>query len=130
MKLLAGILALSTVAAAQDLPQEPRKTFLAESAAYTVSNVLDGWTTARNSQRGIWEASFPKGDSYLLGKYPSAARYAAVEGGMQLATEFAAYRLEKSRHKPLRLLGHALMIQGAAAHADGFYNDMTYRVKR
>lgn len=128
MRLLAGILALSAVAAAQDAPAP--KLFIAETAAYTVSNVLDGYTTARNTRRGITEADFPRGSSYLLGKKPSAARYAAVMGAQQVLTEFLAYKLERSPRKPLRLLGHALMIQGSYAHFDGFARNMTLRMGR
>ena len=41
--------------------------FEAELAAYTASNVFDGVTTARNTHRGLEEADFPRGSSFILG---------------------------------------------------------------
>jgi hypothetical protein len=45
-------------------------------------------------------------------------------GAMQIATSFAAYRLEHSERRFLRLVGHALMIQGIYAHTDGYIGNL------
>ena len=39
-------------------------------------------------------------------------------------TSFAAYRLQHSQKRFLRLLGHALMIQGIYAHTDGYIGNV------
>ncbi|MGA9812519.1 MAG: hypothetical protein WBQ64_07075 [Terriglobales bacterium] len=100
-----------------------KKVFWTEVGAYTLSNVLDGYTTVSHPQ-GYEEAGFPHGSAYLLGQHPSAARYVATMGAMQVATSFAAYRLEHSQKRFLRLVGHALMIQGIYAHTDGYIGNV------
>ncbi len=91
--------------------------------AYTLINVLDGYTTVAHPQ-GYEEAGFPRGSSFLLGKQPSAARYVATMGAIQVGTCYAAYRLEHSQKRFLRILGHALMVQGIYAHADGYIGNV------
>ena len=100
-----------------------KKIFWTEVGAYTLSNVLDGYTTVAHPA-GYEEAGFPRGSAFLLGKQPSAARYVATMGAMQIATSFAAYRLEHSERRFLRLVGHALMIQGTFAHTDGYIGNL------
>ncbi|HYM06419.1 MAG TPA: hypothetical protein VEU11_07645 [Terriglobales bacterium] len=100
-----------------------KKIFWIEAGAYTLSNVLDGYTTVAQMP-GYEESGFPRGSSFLLGKHPTAARYAATMGIIQIATTFAAYRLEHSQKKFLRIFGHALMIQGIYAHTDGFIGNI------
>jgi len=100
-----------------------KKIFWTEVGAYTVSNVLDGYTSVAHSP-GYEEAGFPRGSSFLLGQHPSAGRYVATMGAMQIATAFAAYRLEHSERRFLRLVGHALMIQGIYAHTDGYIGNV------
>ena len=46
---------------------------------------------------GYEESGFPEGSSFLLGKHPSAGRYVATMGVIQIATSFAAYRLKTVR---------------------------------
>ncbi len=111
------------VAAARPQPVFNKKIFWIEAGAYTLSNVLDGYTTV-SQMPGYEESGFPQGSSFLLGKHPSAARYAATMGVIQIATSFAAYRLEHSQKKFLRIFGHALMIQGIYAHTDGFIGNI------
>jgi hypothetical protein len=100
-----------------------KKIFWAEVGAYTIINVLDGYTTVAHPQ-GYEEAGFPRGSSFLLGKQPSAGRYVATMGIIQVATSFAAYRLEHSQKRVLRIVGHALMIQGIYAHTDGYIGNV------
>jgi hypothetical protein len=94
-----------------------RKAFLAESVALTAMNVLDGYETVRDSHVGVWEAGFPKGSAELLGRYPGAGRYAAVMLSEQAVIEFAGWKLEHARAKPLRVSGHVLMIGATLAHS-------------
>lgn len=112
------------IAAARPRPVFNKKIFLIEAGAYTLSNVLDGYTTVAQMP-GYEESGFPEGSSFLLGKHPSAGRYVATMGVIQIATSFAAYRLEHSQKKFLRILGHALMIQGVYAHSDGFIGNIS-----
>ena len=100
-----------------------KKIFWTEAGAYTLFNVLDGYTTVAHPD-GYEEARFPQGSAYLLGQHPSAARYVATMGAMQVVTSFAAYRLEHSQKRFLRLVGHALMIQGIYAHTDGYIGNV------
>ena len=82
-------------------------------------NVLDGITTVQNIQKGYIEGNFPAGSSYLLGHRPSAARYAVTMGLIEVGVSAASYRLQHSRTKWLRVVGHGLMIQAAYSHTDG-----------
>lgn len=66
-----------------------KKIFWTEVGAYTLFNVLDGYTTIARPT-GYEEAGFPRGSSFLLGKNPSAGRYVSTMGVMQVATSFAA----------------------------------------
>ena len=100
-----------------------KKIFWTEVGAYTLSNVLDGYTTVAHPS-GYEEAGFPQGSAFLLGQHPSAARYVATMGALQVATSFAAYRLQHSQKRYLRLVGHALMIQGIYAHTDGYIGNV------
>jgi hypothetical protein len=100
-----------------------KKIFWTEVGAYTLFNVLDGYTTIARPT-GYEEAGFPRGSSFLLGKNPSAVRYVSTMGIMQVATSFAAYRLEHSQKRFLRLVGHTLVIQGTYAHADGYVGNL------
>ncbi len=100
-----------------------KKIFWTEVGAYTLSNVLDGYTTVAHPE-GYEEAGFPRGSAFLLGQHPSAARYVATMGAMQVATSFAAYRLEHSQKRFLRLIGHALMVQGIYSHTDGYIGNV------
>ena len=100
-----------------------KKVFWTEVGAYTLSNVLDGYTTVAHPE-GYEEAGFPRGSAFLLGQHPSAVRYVATMGAMQVATSFAAYRLQHSHKRFLRLVGHALMIQGIYAHTDGYIGNV------
>lgn len=105
-----------------------KKIFWTEAGAYTLFNVLDGYTTIARPT-GYEEAGFPRGSSFLLGKSPSAGRYVSTMGVMQVATSFAAYRLEHSQKRFLRLVGHTLMIQGTYAHADGYIGNLLVQGK-
>jgi hypothetical protein len=114
------------VAAKRPQPVFNKKIFWAEAGAYTLFNVLDGYTTVAQTP-GYEESEFPQGSAFLLGKHPSAGRYLATMGAIQVATTFAAYRLEHSQKRWLRMVGHALMIQGTYAHADGYIGNVLLR---
>jgi hypothetical protein len=121
--------ALNPAAAPQGGEHEfSKKIFWAEVGAYTLFNVLDGYTTIARPT-GYEEAGFPRGSSFLLGKNPSAGRYVSTMGVMQAATSFAAYRLEHSQKRFLRIVGHTLMIQGTYAHADGYIGNLLVQGK-
>jgi hypothetical protein len=104
------------------LPNTPsfnKKLFIAELSTYTAMNLLDGITTAHLLHEGYVEDSFPGGSSYLLGRRPSVVRYTVAMGLLETGVSLAAYRLQHSKTKWLRLVGHGLMIQGAYGHTDG-----------
>jgi len=100
-----------------DAPSPPKpashKLFFTEVGALTAANALDGYATVRDTNWGYSEESF------ALGKRPGAGKYVAVEGAIEAATALAAWKLEKSRHKALRLGGHYLMGIETVAHMDG-----------
>jgi hypothetical protein len=102
-----------------DAPSFNKKLFIVELSTYTAVNVLDGITTAQNVKKGYVEGNFPAGSSYLLGRRPSAARYAVTMGLIEVGVSVASYHLQHSRTKWMRMAGHALMIQAAFGHADG-----------
>ena len=116
---------LSLPARSQQFPALPntpsfnKKLFIAELSTYTAMNVLDGITTTHMIHEGYVEGSFPVGSSYLLGRRPSVVRYAVAMGLLETGVSLAAYRLQHSKTKWLRLVGHGLMIQGAYGHTDG-----------
>jgi hypothetical protein len=105
-----------------------KKIFWAEAGAFTLSNILDGYTTVSQTP-GYEESPFSEGSLFLLGKHPSVGRYVATMGAIQVATSFAAYRLEHRQKRRLRIVGHALMIQGTYAHTDGFISNVRLRLK-
>lgn len=118
-------LLFSTFSYGVELPDAPKPTFhknifVSEVAAYTVSNIMDGYATVHDTHIGINEASFPTGSAELLGTRPGVGRYLAVYGTMEVGEVFAAYKLEHSDNKALRLLGHGLLVQGTYMHFDGF----------
>ena len=101
-----------------------KKVFVAEIGAYTVSNILDGITTVRGVERGFTESSFPKGAAEFLGRRPGATRYVVTMGAMQVAATFASYRLQHSRSRLLRMIGHGIMAEGIVDHTSGFANNL------
>jgi hypothetical protein len=123
--LLLLIVSLGLPAVSQKMTEPPntpsfnKKLFIVELSTYTAMNVLDGITTAQNVKKGYEEGNFPAGSSYLLGRRPSAARYAVTMGLIEVGVSVASYRLQHSRTKWMRVVGHALMIQAAYGHADG-----------
>lgn len=100
-------------------PSFNKKLFILELSTYTTMNVLDGITTAQSVHKGYVEGSFPAGSSYLLGRRPSVARYAVTMGLIETGVSVAAYRLQHSKTKWLRLVGQGLMIQAVYGHTDG-----------
>jgi hypothetical protein len=104
---------------APNAPSFNKKLFIVELSAYTAMNVLDGITTVQNVRKGYIEGNFPAGSSYLLGHRPSGARYAVTMGLIEVGISVASYRLQHSKTKWLRVVGHGLMIQAAYGHADG-----------
>jgi hypothetical protein len=101
-----------------------KKIFIAEVVAYTVPNVLDGITTIRGVRRGFTEEPFPRGSAELLGSRPGVVRYTLIMGGIQAAVTFAAYKLEHSRSRTLRLVGHSLMVNRSVDHATCFVSNL------
>lgn len=123
--LLIAVATLALPAQSQQITEPPnapsfnKKLFIVELSAYSAMNVLDGITTVKNVQKGFIEGNFPAGSSYLLGHRPSAARYAATMGLIEVGVSVASYRLQHSRTKWMRVVGHGLMIQAIYGHADG-----------
>ena len=109
---------------ANAIPEFHKKVFVAEIAAYTAANIMDGITTVRGVQRGFTEAPFPKGASEFLGRRPGAARYSLTMGAMQTAATFASFRLQHSHSRVLRMLGHSIMAEGIVDHTSGFVNNL------
>jgi hypothetical protein len=101
-----------------------KRIFMAEVVAYTVPNILDGVTTVRAVRRGFTEGPLPMGSAELLGQRPGIARYTLIMGGMQVAVTFASYKLEHSRSRTLRLLGHSLMLKRSVDHTVGAVNNL------
>jgi hypothetical protein len=125
---LAGPPALRPVAKPAKLPDlQPfrKKVFVAEIAAYTVPNILDGISTVRGVRRGFTEAQFPEGASELLGRRPGTGRYVLTMGVMEAASVLASYRLLHSRSRVLRMLGHGLMAEGSIDHSVGFISNLS-----
>jgi hypothetical protein len=112
------------LAEASRLPEFHKKIFVAEVVSYTVPNILDGITTVRGVRRGFTEAPFPKGASELLGSRPGATRYVLTMGAMQTVATIASYRLQHSRSRVLRMLGHSIMAEGIVDHTSGFVNNL------
>ena len=111
------------------LPNAPaHKIFWVEVGAYIAFNVLDGYTTIRNTHQGVPEGNFPTGSPFLIGRYPGAVRYVAVMGGIEVGSTLLAYRLERSRNRFWRSVGHAIMLQGTYAHADGAIRNFRLRL--
>ena len=128
---LAAALLFPAPAAAQ-IERVPRfnKPFVIESVAFTAANIADGIMTTRDSRMDIWEAPFPQGSSELLGRYPTAGRYALVMSAEQLTCEFTAWKLEHSKNRFVRRLGHGLMAEAIAAHTYGAIDDAVLQSKR
>ncbi len=101
-----------------------KRIFIAEVVAYTVPNILDGVTTVRVVRRGFTEEPFPWGSAELLGTRPGIARYTLIMGGVQAAVTFASYKLEHSRSRKLRLLGHSLMVNRSVVHTVCFVSNL------
>jgi hypothetical protein len=102
--LLAGSLSAQTNAPSATLTRLKRpeqvfskKIFWTEVGAYTLSNVLDGYTTVAHP-RATKKPDSPE-QCILLGQHPSAARYVATMGALRVMT-FAAYRLQHSQTIP------------------------------
>jgi hypothetical protein len=108
-------------------PYNP-KVFWSEVAADTALNALDGWTTVRSTRHGIMEADFPRGSAFMLGRRPSAGRYALYMGAIQAGEMLLSHRLERSRHRWLRLLGHGLLVGDAVSHAEGMVSNLSLRL--
>lgn len=117
---------------AQDLPQAPSmKLYWTETAAFTVSNVIDGWSTVKLMHNNLYiEQPFPNGSSFMLGKHPRAARYTLVMGGCQLLTQYAAWKLERSHSRLFRLVGHGLMLDITEGHLQGFIVNVNQHTAR
>lgn len=101
-----------------------KKIYLSELAAYTAANVLDGITTVRGVRRGFTESSWPQGSSELLGLRPGIARYTATMGALEVGAAFAAFRLEHSQNRYLRLVGHSFLVEGTIDHSMGFASNL------
>jgi hypothetical protein len=101
-----------------------KRIFATEVTAYTLANIVDGITTVRGVKRGFTEAPFPRGASEFLGPRPGATRYVLTMGAMQVAANFASYRLQHSHSRVLRLLGHSIMAEGIVDHTSGFVNNL------
>lgn len=102
-----------------------RRVFWTEVGAYSAATLADGITTARNSHDHFIELPFPRGSQQLLGRYPTALRYAAVMGGIELGSALLAHPLERSNSRFLRILGHTMMLTGTLAHANGAIHNLT-----
>jgi len=101
-----------------------KRIFIAEVVAYTVPNILDGVTTIRMVRHGFTEEPLPWGSAELIGTRPGIARYTLVMGGVEAAVTFASYKLEHSRNRKLRWLGHSLMVKRSVDHTVCFVSNL------
>ncbi|PYV99814.1 MAG: hypothetical protein DMG89_06335 [Acidobacteria bacterium] len=111
---------LSSLAAAQELPEAPSqratpKSFWVAAGAYTASIIYDGETTVRGVESGCVENWNPT----LYGERPGRARFYLVSAGLDGATMFASRRLVRSNNRFLRYTGWGLMSWGTEQHLHG-----------
>ena len=126
MKTLALVALLSSTGFAQ-LPETPQphsnKLFWSEVAAYTAANVLDGYTTVRDTHWGYIEVGSP----YLYGRHPGAVRYSMVSGGAEVFQALIARKFERSPHRFIRIAAHLQLDYVAAAHLAGAIHNLQLR---
>jgi hypothetical protein len=100
--------------------------FPAEAAFNAATTAADGMTTVRDTKRGQHELSFPEGSAQLIGKYPTAESYSRAMVPLAVVEGLVGHKLEESDKKALRMLGHAIILGGGAAHAGAFiHNEVT-----
>ena len=97
------------------------RVYWTEVSALIGAAAFDGYTTVRDTEKGIPEVQSP----WLYGRHPSALRYALPTIGIGFAESFAGYRMEHSRHAWLRNLGHALILGDAASHVEAGAHNLT-----
>lgn len=116
--------AVPVITVREPKPVFHKKVFIAELSVYTVANVLDGITTVRGVRRGFTESPWPRGSSELLGMRPGIGRYTMTMGAVELGAAFAAYRLQHSQNRYLRMVGHSFLLEGTLEHTMGFANNL------
>lgn len=109
------ILIFAVSLSAQELPNAPsrypRAFFVLESSALTGAIIEDG--------RAVMQERYASNGEELPRR--SVARYAAIHIPIGLAASFAAWRLEKSHRKSLRVLGHVIMWSAVGYHSVNYF---------
>jgi len=87
----------------------------------TTATVLDGISTVNKVESGLY---VEKGSPYLYGTKPTAASYFGPALAIEVGLAFTSYRLQHSRSKSLRMIGHGLMGYKTYVHLDGFIHNV------
>lgn len=90
----------------------PHALFTLEASALAAAVIQDGRsaTSERYSSMGV-EAS-----------HTSSRKYTAIHGGIAVIVTIAAWRLERSPRKPVRLIGHSLVWAAVGYHAGSYFS--------
>lgn len=112
-----GVLLCAASLSAQELPeapsQYPHALFVLESSALTAAIVEHG--------RANMQERYASNGEELPRR--SVARYAAIHIPIGLAASFAAWKLENSHRKSLRVLGHVIMWSAVGYHSVGYFRE-------
>lgn len=108
------LIVLALPLGAQELPDAPSKYphafFVLETSILTIANIENGKSYARQE--------------YYTGteeQHKSGAKYAAINVPIQIATQFAAWRLQRSNRKSLRILGHIVMWSAIGSYSTNYF---------
>lgn len=120
---LGGVFIIARALYGQELPNDPgftrkdygevrypRAMFVVEASALAAAVAQDGRRYSR--------------EEYYVGneeRHRSAAKYAAVNVPIALAAAYAGWRLEGSRRKGLRVLGHVIMWSAVGAYSADYF---------
>lgn len=100
---------------AQELPDAPSRYphahFVLESSALAAAIVEDG--------RAVMQERYASNGEELPRR--SVAKYAAIHIPIGLAATFAAWKLENSHRKSLRVLGHVIMWSAVGYHSVNYF---------
>lgn len=97
-----------------------KKVFWTEVGVYTAFNIADGISTVRNANRGFVETGTP----WMYETKPSVASYFGPAFALEGLHVFAAYKLQHSKNRMLRGIGHGLLADGTFVHTKGFIGNV------
>lgn len=108
---LAGAQTLLDAPLPQPSPKYPHAMFVLESSVLAMAIVENGRANMRERYASNGE-ELPR---------RSVGKYAAIHVPIGLAATFAAWKLENSHRKSLRVLGHVIMWSAVGYHAVGYF---------